>query len=263
MYQQPSTTMPRRNLYVVNDGKRDISFSRSEYVAGRSTAAYTFYLDAATATTLKLLKPQLLPTDDRTDLRRLSQNEVAKLSNRQSSSTTIMWCLDRRLPSASVSRSRSASYNLVIDGTYRLNSAPTNGKTYGLSGNGGLTTDFASATTGITPSPVATNTANGSMIQFGTLTGAVSSTQAPRAERDQPNARGRRKQDAVQRHGNFYGPQRRRSAQRSRSRRPSARRPWRWCRRDCRQEELKRPRLNPILRKSPDRGDLPKPLAKL
>ena len=41
--------------YVVNDGQQNISFSRSEYVAGKSTAAYTYYLDTATAATLKLL----------------------------------------------------------------------------------------------------------------------------------------------------------------------------------------------------------------
>src|SRR4051794_1644537 len=37
--------------YVVNDGQQNISFSRNEYVAGKSSAAYTFYRDTVTGAT--------------------------------------------------------------------------------------------------------------------------------------------------------------------------------------------------------------------
>src|SRR3954453_17466977 len=41
--------------YVFNDGQQNISFSRTEYVAAKSTAAYTYYRDTATGATFKLL----------------------------------------------------------------------------------------------------------------------------------------------------------------------------------------------------------------
>src|SRR3954465_11658862 len=41
--------------YVFNDGVQNISFSRSEIVTAKSTAAYTYYRDASTGATLKLL----------------------------------------------------------------------------------------------------------------------------------------------------------------------------------------------------------------
>src|SRR3954465_15482028 len=41
--------------YVFNDGSQNIGFSRGEYVAAKSSAAYTVYRDTSTGATLKLL----------------------------------------------------------------------------------------------------------------------------------------------------------------------------------------------------------------
>ena len=40
---------------MFNDGSQNYSFSRSEYVSAKSSAAYTYYRDTATGATLKLL----------------------------------------------------------------------------------------------------------------------------------------------------------------------------------------------------------------
>lgn len=192
--------------YVVNDGQQNIGFSRSEYVAGKSTAAYTYYLDTATAATLKLLNQS--STNPVIALTYVSYGKWSPKPQPPIVLNDNYVVFGSKTPSASVPRSGSASYNFIIDGTYQLNGAPTNGKTYGLSGNGRLTADFASATTGITLSPVATNTANGSMIQFGTLTGGGfidASTSSWNATSRTRGADGSKTLFSAS--GNFFGPQ--------------------------------------------------------
>ena len=179
--------------YVVNDGQQNIGFSRSEMsLASQLQPILTIStprLRRRSSSSTRAYQP-----GDCAHLRELWQMESqTAAANRPQRQLCGVWIEDSL---ASVPRSGSASYNFIIDGTYQLNGAPTNGKTYGLSGNGRLTADFASATTGITLSPVATNTANGSMIQFGTLTGG-GFIDAGSSSCDQPNARCRRNQDLV------------------------------------------------------------------
>jgi hypothetical protein len=155
--------------YVFNDGSQNISFSRGEYVAAKSTAAYTYYRDAATGATLKLLNQS-------------TNNPVIKLTyvtyGKWSPTPQSPIALNDNYvvfgsitPPSALPRSGSASYNFVLDGTYQLNGAPVGSKNYALSGTGRLTADFANARMGLALTPVATNTVNGSKMQFGTLTG--------------------------------------------------------------------------------------------
>jgi hypothetical protein len=105
-----------------------------------------------------------------------------------------------------VPRSGSASYNFILDGTWQQAGSPS-GKTYSLAGNGRLTADFASATTGITLTPVATNLTNGSQIAFGTLTGGGfidASTSSWNATSRTRAADGTKTLFSAQ--GNFFGP---------------------------------------------------------
>lgn len=155
--------------YVVNDGSQNISFSRTEFVSTKSTAAYTSYRDTATGATLKLLNQSAT-----NPVIALTYVTYGKWSPRPQSPIVLndnYVVFGSITPAASVPRSGSASYNFIVDGTYQLNGAPVSSKTYALSGNGQLTANFASATTGISLTPIATNTVNGSKIQFGTLTG--------------------------------------------------------------------------------------------
>jgi hypothetical protein len=192
--------------YTVNDGQRNIDFSRGEYVAAKSTAAYAYYVDTATAATLKLLNQ-----GSTNPVIALTYVTYGKWSSRPQSPIVFndnYVVFGSRTPPANVPRSGSASYNFIVDGTYQLNGAPTGSKTYALSGNGQLTANFASATTGITLIPVATNTANGSKIQFGTLTGGGfidASTASWNATSRTRAADGSKTLFSAT--GNFFGPQ--------------------------------------------------------
>ncbi len=192
--------------YVVNDGQQNISFSRGEYVAAKSSAAYTFYVDAATAATLKLLNQS-----STNPVIALTYVTYGKWSPKPQSPIVLndnYVVFGSITPPSAVPRSGSASYGFIVDGTYQLNGAPTSSKTYALSGNGQLTANFASATTAISLTPVATNTVNGSKIQFGTLTGGGfidASTSSWGATSRTRAADGTKTLFSAT--GNFYGPQ--------------------------------------------------------
>src|SRR5437868_2620921 len=191
--------------YVVNDGQQNISFSRTEYLAAKSSAAYTYYRDTATGATLKLLNQSAT-----NPVIALTYVTYGKWSPRPQSPIVLndnYVVFGSITPAASVPRSGSASYNFIVDGTYQLNGAPVSSKTYALSGNGQLTANFASATTGITLTPVATNTVNGSKIQFGTLTGGGfidASTSSWNATSRSRAADGTKTLFSA--NGNFFGP---------------------------------------------------------
>src|SRR4051794_6537473 len=108
--------------YVFNDGSQNISFSRGEYVAAKSTAAYTYYRDAATGATLKLLNQS-------------TNNPVIKLTyvtyGKWSPTPQSPIALNDNYvvfgsitPPSALPRSGSASYSFILDGTYQLNGAP-------------------------------------------------------------------------------------------------------------------------------------------
>src|SRR6478672_3656736 len=128
--------------YVVNDGQQDISFSRNEYVAATSSAAYTFYRDTSTGAMLRLLNQG--PANPVIALTYVS---YGKWSPKPQSPIVLndnyVVFGSITAPSA-VPRSGSASYNFIVDGTYQLNGSPVGSKTYALSGKGRLSADFAS-----------------------------------------------------------------------------------------------------------------------
>jgi C-lobe and N-lobe beta barrels of Tf-binding protein B len=154
--------------YVVNDGQQNISFSRMEYVAAKSSAAYTYYRDAATGATLKLLNQSgTNPVIALTYVTYGKWTPVAQAPIVLNDNYVVFGSIT---PASAVPRSGSASYNFILDGTWQQ-AGSTSGKTYSMAGNGRLVANFANATMGLTVTPVATNLTNGSQIQFGTLTG--------------------------------------------------------------------------------------------
>ena len=154
--------------YVVNDGQQNISFSRSEYVAAKSSAAYTSYRDTATGATLKLLNQSA--ANPLIALTYVTYGKWSPVPQRPVVLSDNYVVFGSMTPASAVPRSGSANYKFIVDGTWQQTGTPS-AKTYSLSGSGMLTANFASATTGLTVTPVATNTSNGSQIQFGTLTG--------------------------------------------------------------------------------------------
>lgn len=192
--------------YMFNDGSQNYSFSRSEYVSAKSTAAYTYYRDTATGATLKLLNQ--IATNPVIALTYVTYGKWSPVAQSPIVLNDNYVVFGSMTPAASVPRSGSASYRFVLDGTYQLNGSPTSSKTYALSGSGQLSANFATATTGITFTPTATNTVNGSRIQFGTLTGGgfidASTSSWNAASRTRAADGTKTLFSAV---GNFYGPQ--------------------------------------------------------
>lgn len=154
--------------YVFNDGQQNISFSRTEYVAARSTAAYTYYRDTATGATLKLLNQSA--TNPVIALTYVTYGKWTPIAQPPVVLNDNYVVFGSITPASAVPRSGSASYNFILDGTWQQTGSPS-GKTYSMAGNGRLVADFTNATMGLTVTPVATNLTNGSQIAFGTLTG--------------------------------------------------------------------------------------------
>jgi len=154
--------------YVFNDGQQNISFSRTEYVAARSTAAYTYYRDTATGATLKLLNQSA--TNPVIALTYVTYGKWTPVPQPPVVLNDNYVVFGSITPASAVPRSGSASYNFILDGTWQQTGSPS-GKTYSMAGNGRLVADFTNATMGLTVTPVATNLTNGSQIAFGTLTG--------------------------------------------------------------------------------------------
>jgi len=155
--------------YVFNDGQQNIGFSRTEYVAAKSSAAYTYYRDTATGATLKLLNQGAAnPVIALTYVTYGKWTPVPQSPIVLNDNYVVFGAIT---PASAVPRSGSASYNFILDGTWQLAGSPS-GKTYSLAGSGRLTADFTNAMMGLSVTPVATNLGTGSKIQFGTLTGA-------------------------------------------------------------------------------------------
>ena len=191
--------------YTVNDGQQNINFSRGEYVAGQSSAAYTFYRDAATGGTLKLLNQG--PTNPVIALTYVTYGKWTTVPQSPVVLNDNYVVFGSVTPASAVPRTGSANYSFILDGTYQLAGSPS-GKTYNLSGNGQLTANFASATTGLVITPVATNTTNGSQIQFGTLTGAGFIDASTSSWNATSRVRGADASKTLfSANGNFFGPQ--------------------------------------------------------
>lgn len=189
--------------YVFSDGSTQYSFSGNEVTA--TGPRYVFYRDTATGATLKVLRQTAT-----NPLIALTYVTYGKWTPKPQSPIVLndnYVVFGSMTPPSSMPRSGSASYNFVIDGTYQLN-GKVSGNTYALSGNGQLTADFASASLGFSLTPVATNTVNGSTIQFGTLSGAgfidasTSSFSATSRTRNADSSK-----TLFSATGNFYGPQ--------------------------------------------------------
>lgn len=191
--------------YVFNDGQQNISFSRTEYVATKSPASYTYYRDTATGATLKLLNQGAAnPTIALTYVTYGKWTPVPQAPVVLNDNYVVFGAIT---PSSAVPRSGSASYNFILDGTWQQTGSPS-GKTYSMSGSGRLTADFANAMMGLSVSPVATNLTNGSRITFGTLTGAGfidASTSSWNATSRTRAADGTKTLFSAS--GNFFGPQ--------------------------------------------------------
>jgi hypothetical protein len=191
--------------YVFNDGQQNISSSRGEYVAAKSSAAYTYYRDAATGATLKLLNQGAAnPVIALTYVTYGKWTPVPQSPVVLNDNYVVFGAIT---PASAVPRSGSATYNFILDGTWQLAGSPS-GKTYSLAGSGRLTADFTNAMMGLSVTPVATNLSMGSKIQFGTLTGAGfidASTSSWNATSRTRAADGTKTLFSAQ--GNFFGPQ--------------------------------------------------------
>lgn len=152
--------------YVLHDyeGDQGYSFSPGEIVAGKSSAAYTFYRDTRTGSTLKLLNQSAS-----NPLIVLTYVTYAKWNVPQTSPIILAdnyVVFGQVTPAANVPRTGSASYKAILDGTYQNRSG-----TYRLSGNANFVANFGNATMSVTATPIATSIANGSKLQFGSLAG--------------------------------------------------------------------------------------------
>jgi len=191
--------------YVVNDGQQNIDFSRTEYVATKAGAAYTYYRDTATGATLKLLNQSA--TNPVIALTYVTYGKWTPVPQAPVVLNDNYVVFGSITPASAVPRSGSASYNFILDGTWQQTGSP-NGKTYSMAGNGRLVADFGAATMGLTVTPVATNLTNGSKIQFGTLTGGGfidASTSSWNATSRSRAADGTKTLFST--NGNFFGPQ--------------------------------------------------------
>jgi hypothetical protein len=146
------------------DGGPGYSYGPSKIVASQSSAAYTFYRDPSTGSTLKLLNDS-------------ASNPVIALSY----VTYGKWVVPQSAPihfadnyvvfgqitpASAVPRTGSASYKAILDGTYQ-----SGANTYRLSGNAAFSASFGTGIMGLSVTPVAT-AANGARLNFGTLTGS-------------------------------------------------------------------------------------------
>jgi hypothetical protein len=191
--------------YVFNDGQQNISFSRGEYVAAKSSAAYTYYRDTATGATLKLLNQGAAnPVIALTYVTYGKWTPVPQSPVVLNDNYVVFGAIT---PASAVPRSGSATYNFILDGTWQLAGSPS-GKIYSLAGSGRLTADFTNAMMRLSVTPVATNLSMGSKIQFGALTGAGfidASTSSWNATSRTRAADGTKTLFSAQ--GNFFGPQ--------------------------------------------------------
>ena len=147
------------------DGGPGTSFSPGEIVASQSSAAYTFYRDASTGSTLKLL-------NDSASNPVIALNYVTYGKWIVPQSPPIHFADDYVVfgqisPASAVPRTGSASYKAILDGTYQ-----SGANNYRLSGNAAFSASFGTEIMGPSVTPVATNTANGTKLSFGTLTGS-------------------------------------------------------------------------------------------
>jgi hypothetical protein len=146
------------------DGGPGYIYSPSKIVASQTTAAYTFYRDPGTGSTLKLLN---LSASNPVIV--LSYVTYGKWSVPQSAPIHFAdnyMVFGQLTPVASMPRSGSASYKAILDGPYQKGAS-----TYRLGGSALFTANFASGTMGVTATPVGTNVSTGAQLGFGQLTG--------------------------------------------------------------------------------------------
>lgn len=150
--------------YTLSDGATLYGFSPREIVAAKTTAAYTFYRDTSTGSTLQLLNqgaanPVIALTYVTYGKWVIPPSAPIKLNHNYVVFGAIT-------PPAGMPRTGSASYRAVLDGTYA-----NLGGTYSLAGSAAFTANFGAGNLSFTATPVGTNITNGSKLNFGTITG--------------------------------------------------------------------------------------------
>ena len=146
------------------EGGPGISYSPAKIVASQSSAAYTFYRDPGTGSTLKLL-------NDSASNPLIILNYVTYGKWVVPQSAPIHFAdnyvvFGQMTPASAVPRSGSASYKAIVDGTYQKGAA-----TYRLGGNATFAANFGTGIMGLSVTPVGT-AAKGSRLTFGTLSGS-------------------------------------------------------------------------------------------
>jgi len=188
--------------YVLYDyeGAPGTTFSPGEKVTAQSSAAYTFYRDAQTGETLKLLNQSAAnPVIALTYVTYGKWVQPATAPIRLVDNYVVF---GKITPAAGMPRTGSASYKAILDGTYG-----TSAGVYHLSGNATFVANFGTSLMGLTVTPIATNLANGSQLTFGTLTGSgyiyldTSSFNATSRTRLADGSK-----TLFSSYGNFYGP---------------------------------------------------------
>jgi len=156
-YDSPSSS------YTLSDGVKNYIFSPNEIVTSKTTAAYTFYRDSSTASTLQLLNDSSINPKIVLSYVTYGKWVLPPSSSIKVDDNYVVFGLIT--PPASVPRSGSASYKMLLDGTY-VNA----GGTYTLGGNASVVANFGAGTVAVTVAPVGTNISNGSKLSLGQFT---------------------------------------------------------------------------------------------
>lgn len=147
------------------DGGPGYSYSPAKIVASQSSAAYTFYRDPSTGSTLKLLNDSA--SNPAIALYYVTYGKWVVPQSAPIHFADNYVVFGQITPPSAVPRTGSASYTAILDGTYQ-----SGANTYRLSGNAAFSASFGTGIMGLSVTPVATNTVNGSKLNFGTLTGS-------------------------------------------------------------------------------------------
>lgn len=182
------------------DGGPGYSYSPGKIVGSQSSAAYTFYRDASTGSTFKLLNDS--PSNPVIVLNYVTYGKWVVPQSPPIHFADNYLVFGTITPPAAVPRSGSASYNAILDGTYEKGAS-----TYHLGGNATFSASFGTGIMGLSVTPVATALNGGSPLTFGTLTGSGYITADSSSFGATSRTRGA---DGVKTlfssTGNFYGP---------------------------------------------------------
>jgi len=146
------------------DGGPGYSYSPSKIVASQSTAAYTFYRDASTGSTLKLLNDS--PTNPVIALNYVTYGKWVVPQSAPIHFADNYVVFGQISLASAVPRTGSANYRAILDGTYQKGAT-----TYCLAGNATFAANFGTGIMGLTVAPIGTSS-TGTRITFGTLTGS-------------------------------------------------------------------------------------------